>query len=288
MELADLAPTLGAALGEELADVDGAPACRPRPQLQASMRSRAAAPGDAVATKPTSVLQVGHATSSATQPRLAEGALELAPRWPCARREAAQADAASRRDRRCAGRPHDELERANRVWTDHALARRRSRSRRTASSPSSPRPTSGPTASLGAIRSVHGADATSAGRWWSSTTAATPPSPSSPRSATIGCACRRVPHGGPAAARNAAPRRPPTGAVITYLDDDNTARSGLAQGGGLGLPAATPTTDVLYGARMVDDMDRVHERGRRRDGRGCSSTPSTATDCCRGTSPTWG
>ena len=64
-------------------------------------------------------------------------------------------------------------------------------------------------------------------------------------------------------------------------------RPWLAEGGGMGVPDTTPSTEVLYGARLIDD----HRPGARARataaGPGCSSTSSTATASSRGTWPTW-
>src|SRR5262249_10266383 len=69
----------------------------------------------------------------------------------------------------------------------------------------------------------------------------------------------RVPHAGSSAARNAALDQA-TGDIIAYLDDDNVMHP-------LWLKAVAwafcqrPNVDVLYGAIILDDVERVNQRG---------------------------
>ena len=70
-----------------------------------------------------------------------------------------------------------------------------------------------------------------------------------------------APHGGPAAARNAA-LDVATGEVVTYLDDDNTLDPGWLRAVAWAF-RAHPEHDVLYGARVIDDDERVHGRDER-------------------------
>lgn len=68
-----------------------------------------------------------------------------------------------------------------------------------------------------------------------------------------------VPHGGPAAARNAA-LAVAQGSLVTYLDDDNTLDPDWLHAVARSF-AEHPEHDVLYGARLIDDAERVWERG---------------------------
>jgi glycosyltransferase involved in cell wall biosynthesis len=65
-----------------------------------------------------------------------------------------------------------------------------------------------------------------------------------------------IPHGGPCAARNAA-LDALRGEIVAYLDDDNVLDPGWLHAVVWGF-GARPEHDVLYGARLNDDFDRVH------------------------------
>jgi predicted AlkP superfamily phosphohydrolase/phosphomutase len=69
---------------------------------------------------------------------------------------------------------------------------------------------------------------------------------------------RAVPHGGVCAARNIGLDLA-TGEIITYLDDDNTLDPGWLHAVAWAF-AHHPEHDTLYGARVIDDRDRVHGR----------------------------
>ena len=271
MDLTEIAPTLAAAIGEELDEVDG----RPRLDL---VGARSPAANAAVATEEPTLpapygrprrrpwrLPLGASASNRRRidadQRIAEGALDLA-HAAVVRAQEVRADlereaaASAWRRRPSAG--------ASTTSTGPISSGRRcagsTRSpwRRTASSRSSPRPTNGPRC-WRPPSSRCGRRPTNGGRWSSSTTAATPRSRSSPRSATT--ACGRC-------GSSTAGRRPPatpalaaaTGTVITYLDDDNTLDPGWLKAIAWAFQQH-PEAEVLYGARMVDDRERVHKRG---------------------------
>ena len=68
-----------------------------------------------------------------------------------------------------------------------------------------------------------------------------------------------VAHGGPCAARNAG-LDIAAGEIITYLDDDNTLDPGWLHAVSWAF-ANNPESAVLYGARVIDDWDRVSSLG---------------------------
>jgi predicted AlkP superfamily phosphohydrolase/phosphomutase len=67
-----------------------------------------------------------------------------------------------------------------------------------------------------------------------------------------------IPHGGPCAARNAG-LDAATGSLIAYLDDDNVLDPAWLQAVVWAF-ANHPGHQALYGARLIDDWDRVHGR----------------------------
>jgi hypothetical protein len=68
----------------------------------------------------------------------------------------------------------------------------------------------------------------------------------------------RIRHGGPGRARNEALRLA-TGDLITYLDDDNQLDRGWLKAVAWAF-RNHPHHEVLYGARLIDDVERVHGR----------------------------
>jgi predicted AlkP superfamily phosphohydrolase/phosphomutase len=67
-----------------------------------------------------------------------------------------------------------------------------------------------------------------------------------------------IPHGGPCAARNAG-LDIARGSLVAYLDDDNVLDPAWLQAVAWAF-ATHPDHQVLYGARLIDDWDRVHGR----------------------------
>jgi predicted AlkP superfamily phosphohydrolase/phosphomutase len=260
MHLTEVAPTLAAALGDELPGIDG----RPRLDLVGTPTpARVALATEAPSTPPPRPGWLARVASASnrrrTDPdaRVAEGALELA-QAAVARAEAAQAAQAALEQEVAALRlaAHD-LERANLVWTTMRWLDQEDVDQDrlvTVITPTHERPE----ALAEAIRSVV------AQRYqrWEMVVVDDGGDVAKTVVAEIGderVRALRVPHGGPAAARNAG-LDAATGSVITYLDDDNTFDPGW-------LKAVVwafqhhPEAEVLYGARLIDDLERVHERG---------------------------
>jgi glycosyltransferase involved in cell wall biosynthesis len=69
----------------------------------------------------------------------------------------------------------------------------------------------------------------------------------------------RVPHAGSSAARNAALDQA-TGDIIAYLDDDNMMHHLWLKSVAWAFDQR-PNVDVLYGAIILDDVERVNQRG---------------------------
>ena len=255
LDLIEIAPTLAAALGEELADVDGRPRLDLVPNQTTVDRSElTAAPPSSPAPRSA---PSGPPAATVPDPlaRFAEAALDLAHQAIVTADTAHEHVGALRGGpARCGVREHSGEPRV----VDHALARDghgRGGSAghgdhadpRPASSASPPR--SGPSRP----------SATSAGRWWWSTTAV---DTAKGVVADIGddrVRLLEVQHGGPAAARNAG-LDAATGTVIAYLDDDNLLDPGWLKAVVWAFQQR-PETEVLYGATLIDDPDRLHGRG---------------------------
>jgi predicted AlkP superfamily phosphohydrolase/phosphomutase len=253
MDLTEVAPTLAAAVGHELAGVDGVArldlvGAEPGPR-----RSPLAAAGDpdpaARRRRPRR-----RRTTEGDDARLAEGALELA-HAAVVRAEAAQA--ALEREAAAFRLSAHHLDRANLVWTTmrwlEAVAVEEDRLV-TVVTPTHERPEG----LRAAIESVRAQTYTR----WEMLVVDDGGDTAKSVIAEIGderVRTRRVPHGGPAAARNVA-LAAASGSIITYLDDDNTFDRGWLKAVAWAFQHH-PDCEVLYGARMIDDRDRVHERG---------------------------
>ncbi|HET6967610.1 MAG TPA: glycosyltransferase, partial [Ornithinibacter sp.] len=248
MDLVQLAPTLSAAVGEHLTGVDASPRVDLLPGPAAAHPVLADATERAAPSRP----RVRDVAADAS--RIAEGALDLA-HVALAKAEAAEGrlDRLDREASELRAMTH-QLRRAGEVWAtmawldgvevdeDRLI---------TVVTPTYERP--GLLAQ--AIRSVV---AQTYGRWEmlvvddGGDTAKTVV-------AEVGderVRALRIPHSGPAAARNAA-LRAATGTVITYLDDDNVLDRGWLKAVAWAFQHH-PDHDVLYGARLIDDHDRVH------------------------------
>jgi predicted AlkP superfamily phosphohydrolase/phosphomutase len=250
MDLVSLGPTLSASLGEPLQDVDG----RPRADLVASTGAGDRAP---VASGPVALPDLPRPAprdAVADAPRLAEGALELAHE---ALRASAAAQETVEREVSALRAVSQELERAQQVWATMAwLAGIEVPEDELISviTPTFERPD----LLAEAIGSVL---AQPYGRWellviddGGDTAKSVVAEVGDERVRAL-----RVPHGGPAAARNAGLREA-RGSIITYLDDDNALDPGWLKAVAWAF-ANHPDHEVLYGARLIDDRDRVHGQG---------------------------
>ncbi len=252
MELTEVAPTLSAAIGEELDGVDG----QPRADLVPSgVTGPAPRLRDQVA-----INEVGSAEPRDVErdaARLADGALELA-HLALRKVEAAEvAQASLERQAADLRAVAAQLERTERVWTTmrwlEAVPVEEDRLI-TVITPTRARPD----LLLDAVRSVV---AQTYDRW---EMVVVDDGGDTAKSvvAEVGderVRAQRIPHGGPAAARNAG-LAAASGTVITYLDDDNTLDPGWLKAVAWAFQNH-PDVDVLYGARMIDDRDRVHGLG---------------------------
>lgn len=253
MVLEDVAPTLSAVVGVELDGVDGAP----RRDLLDTPETTG---GSASEAEPTPLQLDALPLHRPVQRDLAEGALELA--LAAARRgdlavrtEAHLAELAAEIHRLRARA--DELERSNLVWTTMRwLDGIDVEPRRLVSviTPTYKRPEK----LAAAIRSVM---AQSYPHWemlvvddGSETAESVVAEIGDERVRAHG-----ISHRGSCAARNEALLLA-RGEIITYLDDDNTLDPGWLKAVVWGFETH-PEADVLYGARLVDDVERVHERG---------------------------
>ncbi len=262
MGLTEIAPTLAAAVGEELDEVDG----RPRLDLvgPGSPATHAplavedpAPPGEHRRRRPWRLPPASPASNRRridADRRMAEGALDIA-RAAMVRAEAAQADL----DREAAAlrqRVHH-LDRANLVWTTmrwlDAITVEEDRLI-TVITPTHERPRM----LAAAIESVQ---AQTYSRW---EMIVVDDGGDDAKSvvAEIGddrVQALEIEHRGATAARNVA-LAAATGSVITYLDDDNRLDPGWLKAVAWAFQTHTET-EVLYGARLIDDHDRVHRQG---------------------------
>jgi predicted AlkP superfamily phosphohydrolase/phosphomutase len=264
MGLTEIAPTLAAAVGEELEAVDGRPrldlvgAGSPAPSAPLATEEPARTGAHRRRRRP--LWQRGRAASASNRRRIdadrrmAEGALDLA-QAAVVRAEAAQADL----EREAAAlrlRVHH-LDRANLVWTTmrwlDAITVDEDRLI-TVVTPTHERPRMLATA----IESVRAQTY----RRWEMIVVDDGSDTAKSVVAEIGddrVRALQIEHRGATAARNVA-LDAATGSVITYLDDDNRLDPGWLKAVAWAFQTH-PETEVLYGARMIDDHDRVHEQG---------------------------
>ncbi|MFL6204920.1 MAG: glycosyltransferase [Acidimicrobiales bacterium] len=245
MGLTEIAPTLAASLGEDLDGLDGAP----RWDLVAGGRQPAAALASAIPVPDVAPAASRDAREDA--PRLAEGALDLAHQALRAVEGATQVLEPAVTALEAATR---ELERAQQVWTTKAwLGAVDVEEDRLISvvTPTHERPHLLASAIDSVIAQSY--------RRWEMLVVDDGGDTAKSIVASVGderVRAFRVEHGGPAAARNAALREA-RGEVITYLDDDNVLDQDWLKAVAWAFQNH-PDHDVLYGARVIDDWDRVH------------------------------
>ena len=250
MPLEDIAPTLSAALGVELRDVDGVP----HPDLLGG----GSAPSAALPTRQPST-STGRANGRDANALVAERALHLAAAAArrsdaVARTEAATVDLADQLEQLRART--DDLERANLVWTtmrwlqglqieeDHLVS---------VITPTHERPDQLATAIRSVIAQTYGR--------WEMIVVDDGGDVAKSVVADIGDARVRahaISHRGVTGARNAALDLA-EGSLVTYLDDDNELDPDWLKAVVWGFQTH-PDTEVLYGARLIDDAERVRHR----------------------------
>jgi predicted AlkP superfamily phosphohydrolase/phosphomutase len=245
MSMTELGPTLAAALGTELRDVDGRPRLDLLPGAQApqvrDVELAAALPPDPLPGRPELRTVVRLASSAAER---ADAALAALP---------ANLDAELAELRRVT----EQARRAHQVWTTTAwLAGVEVDEKDLVSviTPTYQRPHL-------LARAIASVQAQTYQRWemvvvddGSQTAAPVVEAASDPRVRLI-----EADHLGPTAARNRG-LDAAEGSIVAYLDDDNTFDPGWLKAVAWAFQVH-PASDVLYGARLIDDDLRVHGTG---------------------------